>query len=285
MYGCNNFCTYCIVPYVRGRERSRLPEDIVKEVQEAAAQGFKEITLLGQNVNSYGKDHGKASFAELLAMVDKVEGIERIRYMTSHPKDLSDEVIEVIKNSRHICKHFHLPVQYGSNRILKAMNRVYTVEGYRELVRKIRAAVPEASLTTDLIVGFPGETEEDFQQLMEFLAEIRYDQAYTFIYSKRSGTPAAEMENQVDDRCKHERLNRLMELQNSISLEINQQLTGKTVEVMVEGPSQTDDTVWTGRTDTNKIVLWKHSGSEKPGDLVQVKIHTAQTWLLKGELA
>ena len=236
-------------------------------------------------MNSYGKDHGKASFAELLAMVDKVEGIERIRYMTSHPKDLSDEVIEVIKNSRHICKHFHLPVQYGSNRILKAMNRVYTVEGYRELVRKIRAAVPEASLTTDLIVGFPGETEEDFQQLMEFLAEIRYDQAYTFIYSKRSGTPAAEMENQVDDRCKHERLNRLMELQNSISLEINQQLTGKTVEVMVEGPSQTDDTVWTGRTDTNKIVLWKHSGSEKPGDLVQVKIHTAQTWLLKGELA
>ena len=285
MYGCNNFCTYCIVPYVRGRERSRLPEDIVKEVQEAAAQGFREITLLGQNVNSYGKDHGKASFAELLAMVDKVEGIERIRYMTSHPKDLSDEVIEVIKNSRHICKHFHLPVQYGSNRILQAMNRVYTVEGYRELVRKIRAAVPEASLTTDLIVGFPGETEEDFQQLMEFLAEIRYDQAYTFIYSKRSGTPAAEMENQVDDRCKHERLNRLMELQNSISLEINQQLTGKTVEVMVEGPSQTDDTVWTGRTDTNKIVLWKHSGSEKPGDLVQVKIHTAQTWLLKGELA
>lgn len=279
------FGTYCIVPYVRGRERSRLPEDIVKEVQEAAAQGFKEITLLGQNVNSYGKDHGKASFAELLAMVDKVEGIERVRYMTSHPKDLSDEVIEVIKNSRHICKHFHLPVQYGSNRILKAMNRVYTVEGYRELVRKIRAAVPEASLTTDLIVGFPGETEEDFQQLMEFLAEIRYDQAYTFIYSKRSGTPAAEMENQVDDRCKHERLNRLMELQNSISLEINQQLTGKTVEVMVEGPSQTDDTVWTGRTDTNKIVLWKHSGSEKPGDLVQVKIHTAQTWLLKGELA
>ena len=200
----------------------------MKEVQEAAAQGFREITLLGQNVNSYGKDHGKASFAELLAMVDKVEGIERIRYMTSHPKDLSDEVIEVIKNSRHICKHFHLPVQYGSNRILKAMNRVYTVEGYRELVRKIRAAVPEASLTTDLIVGFPGETEEDFQQLMEFLAEIRYDQAYTFIYSKRSGTPAAEMENQVDDRCKHERLNRLMELQNSISLKINQQLVGRT---------------------------------------------------------
>ena len=224
MYGCNNFCTYCIVPYVRGRERSRLPEDIVREVQEAVAQGYKEVTLLGQNVNSYGKDHKKATFAQLLEMVDKVEGIQRVRYMTSHPKDLSNEVIEVIKNSKHICRHFHLPVQYGSNRILKAMNRVYTVEQYRDLVARIRAAVPESSLTTDLIVGFPGETEEDFQQLMTFIEEIRYDQAYTFIYSKRSGTPAAEMDNQVEDAVKHQRLNRLMELQNSISLEINQQL-------------------------------------------------------------
>ena len=177
MYGCNNFCTYCIVPYVRGRERSRLPEDIVREVQEAVAQGYKEVTLLGQNVNSYGKDHKKATFAQLLEMVDKVEGIQRVRYMTSHPKDLSNEVIEVIKNSKHICRHFHLPVQYGSNRILKAMNRVYTVEQYRDLVARIRAAVPESSLTTDLIVGFPGETEEDFQQLMTFIEEIRYDQA------------------------------------------------------------------------------------------------------------
>lgn len=284
MYGCNNFCTYCIVPYVRGRERSRMPEEIVREVQDAAAHGSREITLLGQNVNSYGRDNGKAGFAELLSMVDKVEGIRRIRYMTSHPKDLSDEVIEVIKNSRHICRHFHLPVQHGSNRILQAMNRVYTVEDYRELVRKIRAAAPDSSLTTDLIVGFPGETEEDFQQLLDFLAEIRYDQAYTFIYSRRSGTPAAEMENQVDDRCKHERLNRLMELQNKISLEINQKLTGKTMEVMVEGPSQTDASVWTGRTDTNKIVLWRHRGSEQPGDLAQVKITAAQTWLLKGDL-
>ena len=284
MYGCNNFCTYCIVPYVRGRERSRLPEDIVREVQEAVAQGYKEVTLLGQNVNSYGKDHQKATFAQLLEMVDKVEGIQRVRYMTSHPKDLSNDVIEVIKNSKHICRHFHLPVQYGSNRILKAMNRVYTVEQYRDLVARIRAAMPEASLTTDLIVGFPGETEEDFQQLMAFIEEIRYDQAYTFIYSKRSGTPAAEMDNQVEDAVKHQRLNRLMELQNSISLEINQQLVGRTLEVMVEEPSHTDETVWNGRTDTNKLVLWQYTGKEKPGDLVKVKIQQAQTWILKGTL-
>ena len=240
--------------------------------------------MLGQNVNSYGKDHQKATFAQLLEMVDKVEGIQRVRYMTSHPKDLSNEVIEVVKNSKHICRHFHLPVQYGSNRILKAMNRVYTVEQYRDLVARIRAAVPESSLTTDLIVGFPGETEEDFQQLMTFIEEIRYDQAYTFIYSKRSGTPAAEMDNQVEDAVKHQRLNRLMELQNSISLEINQQLVGRTLEVMVEGPSHTDETVWNGRTDTNKLVLWQYTGKERPGDLVKVNIQQAQTWILKGAL-
>ena len=284
MYGCNNFCTYCIVPYVRGRERSRLPEDVVKEVEEAAAKGFKEVTLLGQNVNSYGKDHKKADFADLLQMVDKVRGIERVRYMTSHPKDLSDKVIGTIKNSEHICEHFHLPVQYGSNKILKAMNRVYTVEQYRELVKKIRAAIPAASITTDLIVGFPGETEEDFADMLSFLREIRYDAAYTFLYSKRSGTPAAVMEQQVDEACKKERLHKLMEVQNQISLENNEKLQGQSVEVMVEGPSRTDASVWTGRTRTNKIVLWDRGDWEKEGDLVQIRVTHPQTWVLKGEL-
>ena len=284
MYGCNNFCTYCIVPYVRGREHSRRPEDVVREVEEAAAQGFKEITLLGQNVNSYGKDHKLASFAELLLMVDTVKGVERVRYMTSHPKDLSDAVIDAVRQGRHICPHFHLPVQHGSDRILRAMNRVYRKDAYRSLVERIRAAVPDASLTTDLIVGFPGETEEDFGELLDFLREIRYDAAYTFLYSKRSGTPAATMEAQVEDSVKKERLHRLMEVQNEISLEKNAALKGTVQEVLAEGPSRTDEDVWTGRTGTNKIVLWRKKGQETEGDIVRVRITQPQTWVLKGEL-
>ena len=284
MYGCNNFCTYCIVPYVRGREHSRRPEDVVREVEEAAAQGFKEITLLGQNVNSYGRDHKLASFAELLLMVDAVKGIERVRYMTSHPKDLSDAVIDAVRQGRHICPHFHLPVQHGSDRILRAMNRVYRKDAYRSLVERIRAAVPDASLTTDLIVGFPGETEEDFGELLDFLREIRYDAAYTFLYSKRSGTPAATMEAQVEDSVKKERLHRLMEVQNEISLEKNAALKGTVQEVLAEGSSRTDEDVWTGRTGTNKIVLWRKKGQETEGDIVRVRITQPQTWVLKGEL-
>ena len=284
MYGCNNFCTYCIVPYVRGREHSRRPEDVVREVEEAAAQGFKEITLLGQNVNSYGKDHKLASFAELLLMVDAVKGVERVRYMTSHPKDLSDAVIDAVRQGRHICPHFHLPVQHGSDRILRAMNRVYRKDAYRSLVERIRATVPDASLTTDLIVGFPGETEEDFGELLDFLREIRYDAAYTFLYSKRSGTPAATMEAQVEDSVKKERLHRLMKVQNEISLEKNAALKGTVQEVLAEGTSRTDEDVWTGRTGTNKIVLWRKKGHETEGDIVRVRITQPQTWVLKGEL-
>ena len=279
MYGCNNFCTYCIVPYVRGRERSRQPAEIVAEVNQAVAEGFKEITLLGQNVNSYS---GGITFAELLRMVDTIEGVERLRFMTSHPKDLSDELIAAMASGRSICEHIHLPVQYGSDKILRRMNRVYTVENYLRLVEKIRAAIPNVSLTTDLIVGFPGETEENFLETLDFVREVKFDAAFTFIYSKRSGTPAATFDNQIDDATKHRRLEELMAVQNAISLAKNQTLEGSTVEVLVEGASKTDDKIFTGRTRSNKLVLFAH-GNEHAGDLINVKITQAQTWLLKGE--
>ena len=279
MYGCNNFCTYCIVPYVRGRERSRKPEEIFAEVNQAVAEGFKEITLLGQNVNSYS---GGMSFAELLSAVDKIAGVERLRFMTSHPKDLSDELIATIAGGKNICEHIHLPVQYGSNKILKRMNRVYTVENYLRLVEKIRAAIPNVSLTTDLIVGFPGETDEDFMETLDFVREVKFDAAFTFIYSKRSGTPAANFPAQVDDETKHRRLEELMKVQNEISLAKNRTLEGSVIEVLVEGASKTDKNIFTGRTRSNKLVLFKH-GSEQAGDLLNVKITQAQTWLLKSD--
>ncbi len=280
MYGCNNFCTYCIVPYVRGRERSRKPEEIFAEINQATAEGFKEITLLGQNVNSYS---GGMSFAELLTAVDKIHGVERLRFMTSHPKDLSDELIAAIAGGKNICEHIHLPVQYGSDKILKRMNRVYTVEKYLKLIEKIRAAIPAVSLTTDLIVGFPGETEEDFQETLEFIKAVEFDAAFTFIYSKRSGTPAATFENQIDDETKHRRLEELMKVQNEISLAKNVALKNSVVEVLVEGASKTDANIFTGRTRTNKLILFEH-GNEQAGELVNVKITQAQTWLLKGKI-
>ena len=283
MYGCNNFCTYCIVPYVRGRERSRDPREIVNEIKGLVAGGVREVMLLGQNVNSYGKDREDADFADLLAMIDEIPGLYRIRYMTSHPKDLSDKVIDVIANSKHICDHFHLPVQYGNDKMIKAMNRGYTIEYYRSLIKKIRERFPKASFTTDLIVGFPGETEEDFQDMLDFLKEIKYDAAYTFIYSKRSGTPAATMENQIETSVKKARLQKLMDIQNEISLANNMLLKDQVAEVLVEGPSKTDPDVYTGHTTTNKIVLWKHK-DEQIGDLVKVRITQPQTWVLKGEL-
>jgi len=278
MYGCNNFCTYCIVPYVRGRERSRKPEEIFAEVKQAVAEGFKEITLLGQNVNSYS---GGMTFSELLSAVDKISGVKRLRFMTSHPKDLSDELIAAIAGGKNICEHIHLPVQYGSDKILQRMNRVYTVEKYLRLVEKIRAAIPNVSLTTDLIVGFPGETEETFHETLNFLRKVKFDAAFTFIYSKRSGTPAAIFPNQIDDATKHRRLEELMKVQNEISLAKNISLKNSVVEVLVEGASKTDAKIFTGRTRSNKIVLFEH-GNEHAGDLVNVKITQAQTWLLKG---
>lgn len=288
MYGCNNFCTYCIVPYVRGRERSRSPQAICGEIRKAVAEGYKEFTLLGQNVNSYGKDFGeKDAFAKLIAMVDEIPGVERVRYMTSHPKDMSEELIRTIASSKHICKHFHIPVQSGSSRIMKAMNRVYTRESYLALVQRIRSYVPEAVLTTDIIVGFPGETEEDFQDTLSLFDEVSYDAAYTFIYSKRSGTPAAAMADQVPEDVKKDRLNRLMALQNKHSLRHNQKLVGRTLPIMVEGLSHNNDKMWSGRTDGNKLVLWpvEPGKTYTPGDMVPITIEKAQTWLLKGSVA
>lgn len=285
MYGCNNFCTYCIVPYVRGRERSRELSDIIEEVKQLTYEGFKEITLLGQNVNSYGKDGNSGhDFADLLQAVDRIDGIERIRYMTSHPRDMSEKIINVIRDSEKICEHFHLPIQSGSDVILKKMNRGYTTEYYFKLVEKIRQVVPKSSITTDIIVGFPGETSELFQETLDFIKSIKFDAAYTFLYSKRSGTPAATMSEQVELAVKKERLQKLMQAQNEISLEINKKLEGQVTEVLVEGPSKNDENTLMGRTRTNKIVLWDKTGTEKEGQLVNVKIIRAQTWLLKGKL-
>ena len=285
MYGCNNFCTYCIVPYVRGRERSRSIENIVEEVKQAVAKGYKEFTLLGQNVNSYGKDFGaKDQFAQLLLRVNEIPGVERIRYMTSHPRDMHEDVIKAVAECEHICENFHIPFQSGSDKILKAMNRGYTRANYLELVAMIRRYVPEAAITTDIIVGFPGESEADFNDTLNLVKEVGFDAAFTFIYSKRSGTPAAAMEEQVPLDVKKARLNLLMEAQNVSSLRCNEALVGKTLEVLAEGPSNNNDKVWSGRTRTNKLVLWPLEGREfKLGDKVQVEIETAQTWLLKGK--
>lgn len=284
MYGCNNFCTYCIVPYVRGRERSRAIENIVAEIEQAVKEGYKEFTLLGQNVNSYGKDFGeKDAFAKLLRRVNEIEGVERVRYMTSHPRDMNEAVIKAVAECEHVCENFHVPFQAGSDEILRKMNRGYTREKYLELIKMIRNYVPDAAITTDIIVGFPGETEQDFEDTLALVQEVGFDAAFTFIYSKRSGTPAAKMEGQVPLDVKKDRLNRLMEVQNLSSLHRNEEMLGKVVEVLAEGPSR-NPAVWTGRTRTNKIVLWPVEGKVyQPGDKVMVKVDTAQTWLVKGK--
>ncbi|MCX7710379.1 MAG: tRNA (N6-isopentenyl adenosine(37)-C2)-methylthiotransferase MiaB [Clostridia bacterium] len=284
MYGCNNFCSYCIVPYVRGRERSRSVSDIVHEVMTLGQQGYKEITLLGQNVNSYGKDLSDGtSFAGLLHELDKVEGIERIRFMTSHPKDLSDDLIYAMRDCKKVCEHLHLPIQAGSTRILNEMNRKYTKEHYLDLMKKIKEIIPEIALTTDIIVGFPGETEEDFLETLDVMQTVRYDSAYTFLYSKRTGTPAAKMESQVSEETKKERFQRLLEVQNRISKANNEELLGQVVEILVDGTSKNNPEMFTGRTRTNKIVNFK-GNDELVGKLIQVRINKIQTWSLEGEV-
>ena len=254
MYGCNNFCSYCIVPYVRGRERSRKPEEIISEIKRLVDDGVIEVMLLGQNVNSYGKTlESPMTFAELLTEVEKIEGLERIRFMTSHPKDLSDELIKVMKNSKKICRHLHLPLQSGSSRILKIMNRRYDKEGYLALVDKLKREIPDLSLTTDIIVGFPGETEEDFMETMDVVEKVRYDSAFTFIYSKRTGTPAAAME-QVPEDVTHERFDRLLTKVQEISAQVCGKDTGKVMAALVEGLDEKEEGMVTGRLSNNIMV-------------------------------
>ena len=283
MYGCDNFCTYCIVPYVRGRERSREPKEIIREIERLAADGVVEIMLLGQNVNSYGKNlEQPMTFAQLLQEIEKVDGIERIRFMTSHPKDLSDDLIEVMKNSKKICKHLHLPLQSGSSRILKLMNRRYDKEHYLELVDKIRAAVPDIALTTDIIVGFPGETEEDFEETMDVVRKVRYDSAFTFIYSKRTGTPAAVMEDQIPEDVIKARFDRLLKEVQTISAEKAGALTGQTLPVLIEEKNEQDASLVTGRLSNNSVVHLPGT-EDMIGKIVDVKLLECKGFYYMGE--
>ena len=284
MFGCNNFCSYCIVPYVRGRERSRNPKDIIREIEHLVSDGVVEVMLLGQNVNSYGKNlEEPMSFAQLLQEIEKIEGLERIRFMTSHPKDLSDELIEVMKNSKKICKHLHLPVQSGSTEILKKMNRRYTKEQYLELVRKIKEAVPDISLTTDIIVGFPGETEDDFLETMDVVKQVRYDSAFTFIYSKRTGTPAAVMEDQIPEDVVKHRFDRLLKEVQDISAEVCRVHEDTVHPVLVESMNDHDETLVTGRMSNNILV---HFPGDKSliGKIVDVHLKECKGFYYIGEM-
>lgn len=283
MYGCNNFCSYCIVPYVRGREKSRNPEEIICEITNLVKDGVKEVMLLGQNVNSYGTGLScEITFAQLLQRIEKIEGLERIRFMTPHPKDLSDELIEVMSKSSKICNHVHLPVQSGSSRLLKIMNRKYTKEHYLELVDRIRAKMPDVSLTTDIIVGFPGETEEDFQDTLDVVRKARYDSAYTFIYSKRSGTPAARMEDQIPEEVAKDRFNRLLAVIDEVSHSICARYEGQTAKVLVECVNDHDSSLVTGRMTNNLLVHFK--GDESLiGTIVEVKLTECKGFYYMGE--
>ncbi len=284
MFGCNNFCSYCIVPYVRGRERSRHPEEIIDEIKSLVDDGVKEVMLLGQNVNSYGKGLDEdINFAKLLKKVDEIEGLERIRFMTSHPKDLSDELIEVMSSSKNVCKHLHLPLQSGSSDILTKMNRHYSKDDYLRLVDKIRNKIPDIALTTDIIVGFPGETEEDFLETMDVVRQVEFDSAFTFIYSKRTGTPAATMDNQIPEDVIKDRFDRLLEEVQSISCKKADAYTGSIQSVLVENVNEQDNTLVSGRMSNNSIV---HFPGDKSliGCIVNVKLTECKGFYYIGEI-
>jgi tRNA-i(6)A37 thiotransferase enzyme miaB len=285
-YGCNNYCTFCIVPYVRGMERSVPLHEIVQDVKKYTEKGYKEILFLGQNVNSYGSDLADETdnFAKLLRESAKIEGDFWIKYVSPHPKDFTDEVIEAIADNSKIARMLHLPLQSGSTKILNAMNRGYTKEEFITLAKKIKEKIPDIGLTTDIIVGFPGETDEDFQDTMDVVNEVGFENAFMFMYSKRSGTPAATMEEQVEEQVKSERLQQLMRLQNYKAKEESQKYLGKTVKVLVEGPSRKNPEMLTGRTSTHKIVLFKSDRTDLKGKFVHTRIYEAKTWTLYGEL-
>lgn len=281
MYGCNNFCSYCIVPYVRGRERSRAPQDILNEIKQLSKEGYKEITLLGQNVNSYngGSNYG---FADLLIDVNKIDGIERIRFVSPHPKDFTDDVIDAIAKCDKVCKIVHLPLQSGSTHVLKIMNRKYTKEQYLELAQKMKERIPGVVFSTDIIVGFAGETEEDFEDTLDVVNKIRFEQVYMFIYSRRVGTPGDKMENQIPEKIKHERFNRLKELVDGQVSENNQKYIGTIQKVLVEGKSKNNKDMLTGRTETNKVVIFE-GPEELIHKIIDLEIVSEHMWYLKGK--
>ncbi|NLK96123.1 MAG: tRNA (N6-isopentenyl adenosine(37)-C2)-methylthiotransferase MiaB [Clostridiales bacterium] len=284
MYGCDNYCTYCVVPYVRGRERSRKPEEIIKEIEDLVSKGYKEITLLGQNVNSYGKGlEEKIDFAGLLRLVNKIDGLERIRFMSSHPKDFTEDVIKAIKECPKVCEQIHLPVQSGSTSLLKSMNRKYSKEEYLSIIELIKKEIPGCSITTDIIVGFPGETDEDFNETLDLVKKVKFDSAFTFIYSRRNNTPADKMENQIEDSVKHERFNKLVEAVNKNVIAGNKAFEGKTVEVLVEGISKNDESKLMGRTRDGRLVNFE-GNEDLTGKLVNIKIKRAQPFSLIGEI-
>ena len=290
MYGCNNFCSYCIVPYVRGRERSRKPEDIINEVRELADKGYKEITLLGQNVNSYmrnevleNENEKITSFAKLLYAVNEIKGIERIRFISPHPKDFTEDVIDAIKKCDKVCKLIHLPLQSGNSRVLKEMNRKYTKQQYLELVEKMKKEIPNLTLSTDIIVGFPGETDEDFEDTLDVVKKVNFEQVYMFIYSRRVGTPADRMQNQVPEEQKHIRFEKLKKLVEEQIEEKNKKYINTIQKVLVEGKSKNNEDMLTGRTDSNKVVIFK-GNDNLIGQIINLKIVSEHMWYLKGEV-